>query len=239
MKVKLLLSLASAWAVAGTVVFGDSITPSGNPLTPISGATYGGTGNPNDAEVTTLTSGNETITLGLQAQQRYFNPALANDNAGTFSATTGANYGNPANPSDTTYSTTLGATWNFDFYINVAGGSFGGATFDLLIANGGTIYTFDLNTAYSTTSATTTLQDSENLDFASIATAIGGFNPNASGVYGFELEELNSDKTVIASTAINVDVNAVPDVTSTALLLGLGLGALVVFGYRQKRLQTA
>src|SRR5215469_8414331 len=79
----------------------------------LSGATFGGTGIPNNAvEITTVNTtpnGNgasDTITLGLTATPRYQNPALGNNLAGTFSATAGANdgLGNPPH--------SVGPTWN-------------------------------------------------------------------------------------------------------------------------------
>jgi len=83
-------------------------------------ANWGGNGNPHDpVAVTTIVDGNNTITLGLAAQQRYFNPPVGNDGAGTYFATTGANHGGPGNPSSFN-----GALWNFDFYFDATGGSY-------------------------------------------------------------------------------------------------------------------
>jgi hypothetical protein len=85
---------------------------------------------------------------------------------------------------------------------------------------------------------TTTLQDSENLDFASLATSnptlitapAGPFNPNATGDYTFVLDAYNAGGTLIGQSDITVDVTAVPEPTTmiagALLLLPFGAGTL-------------
>jgi hypothetical protein len=202
------LLVATAFLTGGWSVFATSIAPSGTALVSLPAATFGGTGIANDkVEVTTITTPRQdTITLGLTATPRYFNPALGNDGFGTFTATPGFNngLGSPAH--------TLGPTWNFDFYINVVD-----------------------NSGAGTTSTSGTIQDSWNLGFVSgIA-----YDPNASGLYGLQLEQINADGVVVASTAINVNVGSVPDASSTATLLGLGFVGLAFAGYRHNRLALA
>ncbi len=61
-------------------------TPKFDSFGPLPAATYGGTGIPNDpSAITTIVDGSNTITLGLTATPRYYNPAIKNDGAGTFS----------------------------------------------------------------------------------------------------------------------------------------------------------
>src|SRR5581483_6837101 len=87
----------------------------------LSGATFGGSGIPNNAvAITTVLDNGNTITLGLTATQRYANPALTNNGAGVFLAQPGGD-GVDGQPSY--------ALWNFDFYVNSTGGSY---KFDLL-----------------------------------------------------------------------------------------------------------
>lgn len=235
------VSLAGAMSSSASTTFGSL---------PV--ATFGGTGNPNNAvEVTTITDGGTTITLGLAAQQRYDNPALGNNGNATYYATTGANFGNPLNPADTSHSSNLGATWNFDFYANIAGGGdLSTYTFILKyqLTPGGPVGSFNLNTAALSLGApttTTTLQDSQNLDFLFLAvnsaflgiTAPGGtFNPNATGNYAFSLEADKAGSS-IGESDITVDVAAVPEPTTViagALLL-LPFGASALRALRKNR----
>jgi hypothetical protein len=217
------LTLASIFLSGGITLLATTITPSGTPLGTLSGATFGGTGIPNtDVEITTVPAGQGQITLGLTATARYSNPALANDGAGTFFATAGQNTGLDGLPH------TIGPTWNFDYYIN-ADNVTGGYTFQLIYS--------DNTTGVSTTLALPAGQDSWNLSMGFLNTI--GFNPNAAGVYGFELNALNVDGHVVGSTAINVDVGSVPDGTSTAGLLGFGIVGLVIFNSRRTRLARA
>ena len=233
---KKLLGMTSILLTTGSVVFATPFTPVYNTFGTLSGATFGGTGNPNNAvAITTISSGSDTITLGLQAQQRYANPSLANNGAGTFYATPGANYGNPANPSDKTYSTLLGATWNFDLYVGLNDVSGSSYTFVLLYGKDGSPL---VSVPAGSANFTVISQNSENLDFASFGTAIG-FDPNANGQYDFELEAFNAAGSLLGQSAIDVDVAPVPDAASSAWLLGLGFFSLAVFGFRQNRLAMA
>jgi len=232
----LAITLTAAMSASATTTFGS-----------LPAATFGGTGNPNSAvEVTTITDNGNTITLGLAAQQRYENPALGNNGNGTYYATTGANYGIPANPSSTADSTILGSTWNFDFYANIAGGADLANYMFVLnyqLTPGGPMGSLYLNNdalALGAPVTTTTLQNSENLDFASLATTVPGlisappgpFNPNATGDYNFVLDAYNAGGALIGQSDITVDVTAVPEPTTmlagALLLLPFGAGTLRV-----------
>ena len=133
--------------------FNGGTTPSGNPIEPVAISTF------TDSDGT-------VVTIGLAAQQRFNNPALTNDGAGTFFATPGAN-----TPPGTS---TKGALWNFDYYIGVSGpGSLSNYTFSLLYdfdpgantdsGNLGVLYT--ISKSSSDAGATATFSDSQNLDF--------------------------------------------------------------------------
>jgi hypothetical protein len=139
-----------------------------------------------------------------------------------------------------------GATWNFDFYFNATGGSY---TYQLLFGTDA-LSLVSINPALvgdNGSTPNTGGQNSENLLFPAWGTLssyqLNGlystFDPNANAVYSFELEALNSDGTVVATTAINVDVGTVPDAGSTVMLLGLGFAGLAIFGCSQNRLQVA
>src|ERR1700753_4305776 len=107
------LLLATTLLISGLSTFATTITPTGGLETPLPGAPFSGTGiNNTEVEQATSTAG-ASITLGLTATPRYFNPPLTDDKHGTFTATTGENTGLGAVPK------TLGPTWNFDYYFNL------------------------------------------------------------------------------------------------------------------------
>jgi PEP-CTERM motif len=212
------------------------VTPSFDVFGSLPAATFGGSGIPNDAvAITTIISGNDTITLGLTATQRFFNPALGNDGAGTFSAGAGANFGLPPSTS-----TNLGATWNFNYYIDIQGG---GTIADYNIE---LLYDFDPGAATDEASlgsidfnvagagGLSLLQDSQNLLFAflggvpvipGITPPGGAFDPFAAGEYSFALRVGAIGGGQLGQSAINVNVVAVPE-PGTIAIFGLGLVAL-------------
>jgi hypothetical protein len=248
---KKILAVASCLTVTGTMAFADPAT-----FGPLPQATFNptgaDTGNPNSAvEIDTFQNAEVSVTLGLAAQQRYSNPALGNNGAGTFFATPGANVQGP--------SATLGSTWNVDFYVHTTGLSDLG-TFTLKL-----FYDFDpaantpksqmgvinlnaANVAAGGSSGGNTLQDSENLLFSFFATPTAGivtpptgvtsFDPNAVGEYSFILEA-DLGNTEVAEADIQVDVTAVPDVSATAPMFALALGTLGVVGARKQRRQAS
>jgi hypothetical protein len=193
--------------------------------------------------ISTIINGSDTITLGLQAQPRYENPALT-ESGGVYSATPGENYGNPADP--LTYgdpSHYLGSTWDFDFYIGVSGSTAALSDYTYVLSYGtdaaSLIGINPLAISDNKTTATTA-QNGENLlfgDFGGVPNTLI-FDPNASGVYSFELAAYQGS-TLVGETAIDVDVHAAPDAASSALLLGLGVLPLMAFGFRQRRTQSA
>ncbi len=211
-----------------------SIDPTYTSFGTLSGATFGGSGIPNNAvAITTLTSGIYDFTLGLTAHQRYSNPAPVNDGAGTFWAVTG---------NDSAHGKPGYARWNIGYYVDVtpdlSSGLFGGG-------NGYSVRLFYDNdpamdndvTKYVTlepnywNGKTFDSQNSWNLGMVVPFSA-------ATGEYSFALAVFK-DGTELGRSAINVNVNdsgtmpnpvpAVPDGGATVAMLGaamIGLGAL-------------
>jgi hypothetical protein len=190
----------------------------------LSAATWGGSGiDNNNAQITTITlPGNaaaSVITLGLEANPRLQPGILANNGAGTYYAAPGAAAGHPT-----------WASWNMGFYIGASPeNTLGQYTFTLSYGlEGGGSFTFDPMLIGDNTGAPNSAQNSENLGFAFLSVPIGGFDPNASGVYDFTLNAyLNG--ILLGSDSAKVVVGSVPDGGSTVAMLGLAACGLLVF----------
>lgn len=225
--------------MGGLTAIAAPVTPTFTTFGPLTGAQWSGSGNPNDpVAISTINDGGNTITLGLAAQQRYSNPALANDGNGTYFATAGANNGLSGSHG-------LGATWNFDFYFDATGGSY---TYKLFYGLDSSSL-ISVNPALIGDNGATPHagggQNSQNLLFPAWGNlssfVLNGlaFDPNASGIYSFELVAYNDAGAQVGSSAINVNVSRVPDTASTAGLLGLGIICLGLVQYRRTRMVRA
>jgi hypothetical protein len=241
-----------ATLVASAPVHAAPIAPTFDTFGTLAGATFGGSGIPNDAvAITTFNLGDGSLTFGLTAHERFLNPAVGNNGAGTFSATPGVNFGDPTNA--TTPSSTLGATWNFAYYISVSGFATIG---DMLDQHGGDIHLlYDFNPGAGTDETQLgdidliallgnalfngdTLQDSQNLLFGFLSsnatTGItpppGAFDPNAGGEYTFALRYIDDAGSNLAQAAINVDL---PE-PGTLAVIGLGLAGLGLLRRRKR-----
>ncbi len=223
-------------------------TPIYDVFGPLPQATFGGTGIPNNevAVGSQFADGTDVlITIAMSATQRYSNPALTNDGAGTYFAQTGSNDGLVGNP-------TIGALWNWNFYMEVEG--FNGATPKLTDYQIDLYYDFDpgfdtplgslgvINVtnsiAFSANPNATVAQDSQNLLFGYLATSVpgfltapgGAFDPNAVGEYNFAIQVSNGGGFGIETIAM--DVQVVPEPAT----IGLAAFGLIAMGvWRRKR----
>ena len=182
---------------------------------------FGGSGIPNGAVAasTTFVGTTGSVLFGMTATQRFDNPTVTNDGAGTFFAQPGADiaHGQP------TY-----ALWNFDFDSEIIAGSLTGYSFTLWY---GSQSLEDLPIGHG---------DSWNLGMAFLG--VPAFDPLAGNVYDFSLDLVNPLGRTIDTVSINVVVGngtAVPDSGSTVILLGLGLLGLAVLGRRGKKVGSS
>jgi hypothetical protein len=231
------LTCASLLCVAASAtLLATPITPTYTTFGTLSGATFGGTGIPNNA-VAITTIGN--VTLGLTAHARYVNPPVSNNGAGVFTAVAGGDIYTPAPNTQPTW-----ARWNFGWYAS---------------STDSKTYLLDLRYDFNPGSGTdesdlgsillpfgpapalgTLLQDSWNLGMGFLDTSVPpwvtpptypSFNPNVSGEYSFALILRDaSTGTELGRAAILV--NAVPEGGATLGLLGVGLLGLVALARR-------
>ena len=207
-----------------------TITPAGTTFGSLPAATFGGSGIPNDfVQITTI---GDNLTLGLTATQRYANPAVTNDGAGTFFASAGGDTldGNP------TY-----GKWNFDFYIKGLGQSQSVKFY----------YDNDASVGNDVVPFFPVYSDGQNSWNLGMGFLNGGiFNPNASGEYGFALVAYENEWSLnspdengyhpiltsveIGRTSILVKVgtSSVPDAGSTVFMFGSGIVGLILLRRR-------
>jgi len=204
---------------------------------PLDQATFGGQGIPNQevAISSQFSNGTSQITIAMSATQRYDNPALTNDGLGTYFAGAGSNVKGPGAGS-------LGALWNFNYYINIDSTTETLADYDISIfydfdpafdngpAGLGTINVTNAILGSAAPTTTTLVEDSQNLLFNFLATGIPGvvtapggvFDPNALGEYNFGIQVSQAGWGV---ENVRMDVQVVP-VPAAVWLFGSALGLL-------------
>jgi hypothetical protein len=233
--------------IAAAVITLASATASAVPLYdvfgPLDEATFGGTGIPNQEVAVSrqIEDGDTTITLGLSATQRFSNPALTNDGAGTYFANAGSNFGGAGQ------STTEGALWNFNYYVDIDGPDGAKLTdyditlfydFDPAFDNGPIgLGQINLTAAVlGSDPSLTRIEGSQNLMFNFLTVDLPGlvttpgfsaFDPNVNGEYNFALQVTRAGWSVEAA---RMDVQVVP----VPAAVWLFVSALGLLGFRRK-----
>ncbi len=226
----LLILTSSAHAIVvtpGVVIPGSAPDSEVDTFGAIPVATFGGSGIPNDTlAISTVVDGANTITMGITATPRFTSlPAPTNDGLGTFEV--------PIGESDPGLS-----KWNFSFYTDIEGpGSFANYRFELsydlnsavgtdlsdhgvLNLNGGVVFLGGLPLL----TATTTVQDSQNLGFSFLSSSAPGivapptptpaFDPFETGEYTFQIRVYDDLAAGALLDQVSMRVNAVPEASA-------------------------
>jgi hypothetical protein len=121
------------------------------------------------------------------------------------------------------------ALWNFEFSVNP--GSLLGTHSLLTITGPGGVLAFNPQLIPDNKPIGGPLyQNSENLAFAFLGGPIN-FNPNASGLYTFDLKLFSANDQLLGD--VSIQVNAVPEPSTWAMLI-LGFAGIGFMAYRRK-----
>lgn len=241
---QIVIKMVSAFVLVGASALSQSaaIAPAGDfgPLTGFGENPFGGEGIPTDQTMITTFAGigGDEVTLAIAATQRFSNPPLTNDGAGTYTAQAGANDGVPGSTEGT-----LRSTWNWSFFVGISGE--GNST----LADYGLTLFYDLDPASGTDSSALgffalpgsdrQVGNSQNSTFNYLTSSVEGiitaptftnFDPLVAGEYSFAIVSEFDGTTHTVAMNVNVVAEQVP-APATLALFGIGLAGL---GYSRR-----
>jgi hypothetical protein len=141
----------------------------------------------------------------------------------------------PITPTGNLYIAPVGSTppgralWNFEFSVN-PGSLLGTHSLLTITGPGGSLAFNPQLIGDNTPTGGPLYQNSENLGFAFLGGPIN-FNPNASGIYTFDLKLFSADNQQLGD--VSIQVNAVPEPSTWAMLI-LGFAGIGFMTYRRK-----
>ncbi|MEH2492918.1 hypothetical protein V1280_008857 [Bradyrhizobium sp. AZCC 2230] len=147
----------------------------------------------------------------------------------------------PVTPSGDVYVapvSTLGSTlalWNFEYSYD-AGSNAGTTTYITIADNHNHTFADFPLFVFDNTFAGTAAQNSENIGFFPFT--IGAFDPTAPAIYSIDLATKDANGALLASVDIQVNVGAVPEPSTWAMLI-LGFCGVGFMTYRRRNQATA
>jgi hypothetical protein len=162
------------------------------------------------------------VELGLRAATRFESAITPNAGTNTYVTTPGTSAGGRA-------------IWNIEFSVN--SGNLEGTHSLLTIAGPSGSTQLNPQAIGDNTGSGSLYQNSENLQFGFLSGPLN-FNTNAFGVYTFDLKLLDGENNVIGDVTAQVNVGAVPE-TSTWAMMILGFFGIGFVAYRRRNTALA
>lgn len=161
------------------------------------------------------------VELGLRAAVRFVGPITPVD----------AIYTAPISLSGNTL-----ALWNFEYSYDPGSNLGTSTTLTISDNHGNSFGALPLSFITDNTTAGTAQQNSENIGFFPFD--LGGFNPTVPAIYKIDLTMDNAAGAQLASVDIQVDVGAVPEASTWAMMIS-GFVGLGFMAYRRKQNRAA
>lgn len=163
------------------------------------------------------------------------------DNGVELGLRAGIRFVGPITPTDNVYTASLSPTgdtlalWNFEYSYD-PGINTGTTTTIKIKDNLGHFFGAFPLAPFDNTSAGTALQNSENIGFFPFN--LGAFDPTAPAIYTIDLAMNSSANLPLGSVEIQVDVGAVPEPSTWAMMI-LGFAGIGFMAYRRRNRATA
>jgi hypothetical protein len=157
------------------------------------------------------------VELGLRAAIRFVGPITPSGNV----------YVAPVSAPGSTL-----ALWNFEYSYDPGSNSGTATTITIKDNHGHSVLDLPLDLFLDNTKAGTASQNSENIGFFPFS-FIGSFDPTVAGIYSIDLTTKASTGATLASVDIPLNVGAVPEPSTWALMM-LGFAGIGFVAYRRR-----